>query len=179
MFNLKMKNEKSENGRVKAFSLSKKYNKLKKNSISFQIKEKNSSNILSNAGKESINSNYENYLTLENSINKSKISYSILNPNHKGIKMKGHELYDPYLLQICKSAIFREKKELPNYKDIIQKVNSEYGIENEKYNDIDSYYKKLIYKNNKNLENYINSLKNKNTIETDKSKNELKNKEEE
>ena len=74
--------------------------------------------------------------------------------------MKGYDLYDPYLLQICKSAIFREKKELPNYKDIIQKINTSYGIENEKYNEIDSYYKKLIKKNNKTIENYINSLKN-------------------
>lgn len=177
MSNLKKKKEKTEND-SKIFSISTKYHKPKMNSISLEMKEKNSINILSNAGKETINSNSENYLTLENSINNSQISYSILNPKHKGIKKKGHELYDPYLLQICKSAIYREKKELPNYKDIIQKVNTEYGIENEKYNDLDSYYKKLIYKSNKKLENYITSLKNNDTIEIDNSKNDLKIKEE-
>ena len=44
-------------------------------------------------------------------------------------------------------------------KDIIKRVNTEFGIENENYNDIDLYYKKLIEQKNKNLENYIKSIK--------------------
>ena len=149
-----------EKNTTKFVSISAKYKKPRINPISINIEEKNSRNILKNAGKELINSNSENYLTMENPIFNSSISYSIVSPDHRGIKMKGYDLYDPYLLQICKSAIFREKKELPNYKDIIQKINLRYGIENEKYNEIDSYYKKLIKKNNKTIEKYINSLKN-------------------
>jgi hypothetical protein len=92
---------------------------------------------------------------MEMPIYNSSISYSIISPQHRGIKRKGYDLYDPYLIQVCKSAIYREKKELPNYKDIIKRVNTEFGIENENYNDIDLYYKKLIEQKNKNLENYI------------------------
>ena len=154
------KETQKEKNTTKFISISAKYKKPRINPISIDIEEKNSRNILKKAGNELINSNSENYLTMENPIFNSSISYSIASPDHRGIKMKGYDLYDPYLLQICKSAIFREKKELPNYKDIIQKINSRYGIENEKYNEIDSYYKKLIKKNNKTIENYINSLKN-------------------
>lgn len=157
---MSIKETPKEKKTTKFVSISAKYKKPRINPISINIEEKNSRNILKNAGKELINSNSENYLTMENPIFNSSISYSIVSPDHRGIKMKGYDLYDPYLLQICKSAIFREKKELPNYKDIIQKINLRYGIENEKYNEIDSYYKKLIKKNNKTIEKYINSLKN-------------------
>ena len=154
------KEDEKEKNTSKIISISAKYKKPRINPISIAIEENNSRNILKNAGSELINSNSENYLTMENPIFNSHNTYSIVSPRHQGIKIKGHDLYDPYLLQVCKSAIFREKKELPNYKDIIQKVNLSYGIENEKYNEIDSYYKKLINKNNKIIENYINSLKN-------------------
>ena len=167
-----------EKNTTKFVSISAKYKKPRINPISIDIEDKNSRNILKNAGKELINSNSENYLTMENPIFNSSISYSIVSPDHRGVKMKGYDLYDPYLLQICKSAIFREKKELPNYKDIIQKINSRYGIENEKYNEIDSYYKKLIKKNNKTIENYINSLKNAKK-EDNKPKKNLEKKEKE
>ena len=135
------------------------YNKNKINK-SLDINEKNSRNIFQNAGKELINSNSEKYKSFELPPYNSSVSYSIICPKHRGIKKKGHDLYDPYLIQVCKSAIYREKNNLPNYKDIIQRVNTEFGIENEKYNEIDLYYNKLIDKTNKNLENYIKSIKN-------------------
>lgn len=160
MSNKETEEEKSEKNISKVYSISAKYKKPKIDTFPLEIKEKNTRNIFQNAGKELINSNSHNYLSIENLINNSPISYSIINRKHKGIKTKGHDLYDPYLLQVCKSAIYREKKELPNYKEIIQRVNTEFGIENEKYNEIDIYYKNLIDKTNKNLENYINSLKN-------------------
>jgi hypothetical protein len=37
--------------------------------------------------------------------------------------------YDPYLINICKNAIIKVKDELPNYKEIIKKINTEFGIE--------------------------------------------------
>ena len=36
--------------------------------------------------------------------------------------------YDPYLINVCKNAIIRIKNMLPNYKDIINKINAEFGI---------------------------------------------------
>ena len=166
MSNKETEEEKSEKKIYKAYSISAKYKKAKINTSPLsplEQKEKKTRNIFQNAGKELINSNSDNYISTENHMYNSfnsPISYSIINPKHKGIKIKGHDLYDPYLLQVCKSAIYREKKELPNYKEIIQRVNTEFGIENEKYNDIDLYYKNLIDKANKNLENYITSIKN-------------------
>ena len=56
-------------------------------------------------------------------------------------------MYDPYLIQVCKNAIIREKNELPNYKDIIEKVNTEYGIENEKTNENKFYNDNKLYNN--------------------------------
>ena len=57
-------------------------------------------------------------------------------------------MYDPYLIKVCKKAIILERKELPNYKEIIQKVNTEYGIEDKK-NDKNYYYK--FYNNSKSI----------------------------
>ena len=37
--------------------------------------------------------------------------------------------YDPYLVKVCKRAIINVKKQLPNYKDVIKKINTEFGIE--------------------------------------------------
>ena len=57
---------------------------------------------------------------------------------------------------------------MPNYKDIIQKINREYGIDSEKYHEIDNYYKRLINKTDKKLENYIESLKNESKIKKER-----------
>ena len=154
---LNNKNHRKNISKISPFSA--KYNKPKIRKKYLDIKEKNTRNILQNAGKDLINSTSENYISMEMPIYNSSISYSIISPQHRGIKRKGYDLYDPYLIQVCKSAIYREKKELPNYKDIIKRVNTEFGIENENYNDIDLYYKKLIEQKNKNLENYIKSIK--------------------
>ena len=43
--------------------------------------------------------------------------------------------YNPYLISACKRAIIKEKRQLPNYKEIITSINTEFGIEeNEKQN---------------------------------------------
>ena len=160
MSKIETEEEKSVKNISKAYFISAKYKEPKMNTLPLKKKEKNTRNIFQDTGKELINSNSDNYLSTENHIYNSPISYSIINLNNKGIKIKGHDLYDPYLLQVCKSAIYKEKKELPNYKEIIQRVNTEFGIENEKYNNIDNYYNNLIAKTNKNLENYITSIKN-------------------
>ena len=48
--------------------------------------------------------------------------------------------YDPYLIKVCKNAIVNSRKELPNYKDVIRKINTEFGIEND-HNKYSSYVK--------------------------------------
>jgi hypothetical protein len=160
--------EKSLNNISEDYLVSTKSNNPKIKNDFLETEESNSSkrNILINAGKQIFNS--EKNLTIETQRYKSPISYSIICPKHKGIKREGYNLYDPYLLQVCKSAIFREKKNLPNYRDIIHKVNTKFGIKGEKYNDIDNYYNKLIVKTDKYLEKYIESLKNANNIKKER-----------
>ena len=45
------------------------------------------------------------------------------------INVPGCTPYDPYLINVCKNAIINCKDELPNYKEIIKKINTEFGIE--------------------------------------------------
>ena len=150
--------------------------KQKRNNITLEIDDVNypKNNTLINAGKQLLDS--EKYITLDNQNYSFPVAYSIINPTHKGIKKMGHELYDPYLIQVCKSAIFREKKNLPNYKEIIQRVDTEFGIKGVKKSQIDTYYKNLIEKSDKDLENYIKSLKDE---KKEEKKEEKKKKEEE
>ena len=134
-------------------TISNNYNKPFKISP-IEIEDNNSSKgvILRNAGKDLFDS--KRYLTSDQN--------SVINLRHKGIKRKGYPLYDPYLIQVCKNAIIREKRELPNYKEIIQKVNTEYGIEEEKINDNDIFNgnnsSEII--NNNNIQNNISSFNN-------------------
>ena len=133
-------------------TISNNYNKsFKINPI--EIEDNNSSKgaILRNAGKDLFDS--KRYLTSEQN--------SIINLRHKGIKRKGYPLYDPYLIQVCKNAIIREKRELPNYKEIIQKVNTEYGIEDEKIDDNEIFNGNNISEIiNNNIQNNISSFNN-------------------
>lgn len=80
-----------------------------------------------------------------NSNNSLKNKYSqksIFSPrSNSNIKLK--KIYNPYLITACKHAIIREKRELPNYKEIIRNINTEFGIEEEKQN--------INFKKNKNL----------------------------
>jgi hypothetical protein len=155
MFNIIKENEK-RNNKLK-LSMSTKYNKEKLNKISIGIEEDHFSpkrNILKNVGKEICKS--QKCLT----INKKYNSPTIINEAHKGIQKKGYALYDPILIQICKSAIIREKKELPHYKEIIKKVNTEFGIEDEKFDDDEQINSSNNSKsiNNNNLKNNLSSL---------------------
>ena len=45
------------------------------------------------------------------------------------LNIPGCTPYDPYLINICKNAIINVKDELPNYIEIIKKINTEFGIE--------------------------------------------------
>ena len=96
----------------------------------------------------------------------NKTSYSRRNKrkNHI-IKLKNNMLfnrnipgcspYDPYLIKVCKKAIINRKDQLPNYIDVIKKINTEFGIE-EDYN-----YRGLSH-NNKLIKafNTFNEFKN-------------------
>ena len=72
------------------------------------------------------------------SLNKKQFS-NIKNKNNYVLKLNNNMVfqlnvpgctpYDPYLINVCKNAIINVKDELPNYKEIIQKINTEFGIE--------------------------------------------------
>ena len=72
------------------------------------------------------------------SLNK-KQSSNLKNKNNYVLKLNNNMIfqlnvpgctpYDPYLINVCKNAIINVKDELPNYKEIIQKINTEFGIE--------------------------------------------------
>ena len=79
------------------------------------------------------------------------------------IHTPGHPPYNPYLIKSCKKSILCYKKEIPNYGEIIKRINTEYGIEEEKqdkknmymgYLDrkdpIDKYYN---FRNNSSINN--------------------------
>jgi hypothetical protein len=139
------KNNKEISNSNNIYSISKNYSKsLKINPIEIENNNSSKGVILRNAGKDLFDS--KRYLTSEQN--------SIISLRHKGIKKKGHPLYDPYLIQACKNAIIREKNELPNYKEIIQKINTEYGIEEQKINEND------IFNNNNSSEIINNNLQN-------------------
>jgi hypothetical protein len=84
-----------------------------------------------------LNTTGNNYFLLQN---KPFISRRDNKKNHV-IKLKNNMLfnwykpgcspYDPYLIKICKNAIIKEKKQLPNYKKIIERINTEFGIEDD------------------------------------------------
>ena len=149
-------------------SASTKFDKEKLNNISIGIENSFTPkrNILKNVGKEICKS--QKSLTVKNKYN----SPTVLNRDHKGVQKKGYAFYDPILIQICKSALLRKRKELPHYKEIIYKVNTEFGIEDEKYDHIDLHNKKSINNNNNSKSNisllFNNSDKTNNLEELDK-----------
>ena len=51
---------------------------------------------------------------------------SLYNPNFSYTRRAPS--YDPYLMKVCKKAIINVKNELPNYKEIIKKINLEFDI---------------------------------------------------
>ena len=63
--------------------------------------------------------------------NKKKKNYFIKLKNNMifPINVPGCTPYDPYLINVCKNAIINCKDELPNYKEIIKIINTEFGIE--------------------------------------------------
>ena len=93
----------------------------------------NNNNILKTTGKELI---INSKMALANKYSKKSLFSQNTNSNKKLKK-----LYDPYLISVCKHAIIKEKRQLPNYREIIRNINTEFGIEEsekdnfEKYND--------------------------------------------
>ena len=73
------------------------------------------------------------------SLNKKQLSENKKNKKNYVLKLKNNMLfplnvpgctpYDPYLINVCKNAIINVKDELPYYKEIINKINTEFGIE--------------------------------------------------
>ena len=103
--------------------ISKNYSKPNLKIKPIKIKDDNSSsnrNIFRNAGKELLDS--KRFFTSEDISQSSPLCQSIINLKHKGIKKKGHPLYDPYLIKVCKNALIMERNDLPNFKDIIHQI---------------------------------------------------------
>ena len=64
---------------------------------------------------------------------------SIFSPRNNSNK-KSKKVYDPYLISVCKNAIIRERKNLPNYKEVIRNINTEFGIEETEKQNFDLYF---------------------------------------
>ena len=101
------------------------------------IKNKlNSGDTLSSRNKEKLIKTGNNIFLL-----KTQTNFKRFNKKSKIIKLKNNMLfnkgipgcspYDPYLIKVCKNAIVNLKKQLPNYKDVIRKINTEFGIEDD------------------------------------------------
>ena len=87
--------------------------------------------------------NNEKFITTGNNIFllKTQPNYRRFNRTSNVVKLKNNMLfnkgipgcspYDPYLIKVCKNAIIKSKKYLPNYKDVINKINAEFGIEDD------------------------------------------------
>ena len=89
---------------------------------------------------------------------KTQPNYRRFKEKNKIIKLKNNMLlnkgipgcspYDPYLIKVCKKAIVNSRKQLPNYRDVIRKINNEFGIENDRIK-----YSRYI-KNNKFIKTF-------------------------
>ena len=147
--------EKSSNDNSKGYSIVLN-NKSLPNLKPLEIEDNSSSKrvILRNAGKELLD--FQSSFNLNENSKNNNFTQSIISLEHKGIKRKGHSLYDPYLIQVCKNAIINERKELPNYIEIIQKVNTEYGIEEDKFNENELFNSTQFNNSNFNSNNNSN-----------------------
>jgi len=102
----------------------------------------NNNNILKTTGKELI---INSKRALVNKYSKKSLFSQNSNSNKKLKK-----IYDPYLISVCKHAIIKEKRQLPNYREIIRNINTEFGIEEsakdnfEKYNNSPKKNKKTL-----------------------------------
>jgi hypothetical protein len=156
MLRVNQEDEKCSNNISKINSTSTHINqKIKSNPMETEEDNSTKRSVFRNAGKELLDS--YRYTTEESNPKNTSVQSIIW--RHKGIKRKGHSLYDPYLIQVCKNAIIREKNELPNYKEIIQSINTEYGIEdkNEKRLKNNNYDIPYISTSN-NTSNYLKDL---------------------
>ena len=105
-------------------------------------------NILKSTGEELI-INSKRYLTNKNS---QKSIFSPRNDSNKKVK----KIYDPYLISVCKHAIIRERKNLPDYKQVIRNINTEFGIEETEKQNFELHFPK---KNRLTINPEINNLK--------------------
>ena len=103
--------------------------------------EKNRQNDKFNFRKTFTSKTNEKFLNTGNNIFyiNNRTSYRRRNKKNHIIKLKNNMLlnkdipgcspYDPYLINVCKNAIVNVKEQLPNYKEVINKINKEFGIE--------------------------------------------------
>ena len=86
--------------------------------------------------------------------------------------------YNPYLIDACKQAIIHIKKDLPNYQEVINKINNEFGIEDniKPGQEFNGYFTSRSFsnKNNKTVLPKIQSLTSTNNSLAKFSKTNLK-----
>ena len=71
------------------------------------------------------------YLNTRTSYDRSKRKNHIIKLKNNMLFNKsipGCSPYDPYLIKVCKKAIISRKDQLPNYKEVIKKINTQFGI---------------------------------------------------
>ena len=71
------------------------------------------------------------YLNTRTSYGRSKRKNHIIKLKNNMLFNKsipGCSPYDPYLIKVCKKAIISRKDQLPNYKEVIKKINTQFGI---------------------------------------------------
>ena len=91
----------------------------------------NNNNILKTTGKELI---INSKRALVNKYSKKSLFSQNSNSNKKLKK-----IYDPYLISVCKHAIIKEKRQLPNYREILRNINTEFGIEESAKDNFENY----------------------------------------
>jgi hypothetical protein len=101
-----------------------------------RYKSKSLSNINLNEYDNSHTSPRIKFSSLGSQIIKSNNNYSsqILDKNNSNTYnnysiFKTNLSYDPYLMRVCKKAIINNREQLPNYLEIISKINKEFNID--------------------------------------------------
>ena len=141
-----IENEKKIN-KIHKFNKNKNYNNYNKdnNKDNFDDDNKNSKKKFSKIGQNIINNNNNN-----SNIRKKNFLFN-----------QYTNYYNPTLIKYCKKAVYDLRKDLPNYKEIINKINNEFNINNN-YNNNYS----MTIENKNNISNINSNFKNISYCET-------------
>lgn len=125
-----------------------KFSEIKKENLLTDISQpinKSAKNLLQNNGNRILNFpiNLDESNIQQKRILRKTLPFKIAN----NPKLPPSQLKNPYLVNLCKDAIVKEKKNLPNYMDILKKINDEFGIEEKNCENIFNKRKNFMNKN--------------------------------